>query len=247
VRGIYAEKPFSRSLVDCDSAMSAVQAAGARLVLGTQRRYMQLYRRALEIAGDGSLGRLLEVRIEVLPESTLMWGLPHSVDLLVYFSGARGVDDVQATGAIPAGTARGLLIDCDPIVSAATIRFDNGVTGRLHAGLRFGVVLVCEYGEVQAIESEALLRRTSKAGAGPGPVRDEIVNDTMSGTVRAFVELADAVLVGAASPVSPTEVLLIQALLAGMAFSISYQGRRVRLSEVPPELSITGKLGTLFA
>jgi predicted dehydrogenase len=247
VRGIYAEKPFGRSLADCEAAMSAVQAAGARLVLGTPRRYMRLYRRALEAVAGGTLGRLVEVRIELLPDSTLMWTLPHSVDLLVHLSGARGVTDVQAIGVIPAGGVRSQVIDCDPVVTAATIRFDNGVIGRLHTGARFCVALVCECGEVQAVESEALLRTIHRGTAGPGRSEDQSISDTMSGTVRAFVELADAIQRGSPSPVSPTEVLLNQALLAAIAFALTHQGRRVRLEEVPRELTITGKVGTLFA
>jgi predicted dehydrogenase len=247
VRGIYAEKPFSRSFADCEAAMSAVQAAGARLVLGTPRRFMRLYRRALEAVADGSLGRLIEVRIELLPNSALMWTLPHSVDLLVYLSGARSVKDVQAIGVIPAGGVCGQLIDCDPIVTEATVRFDNGVIGRLHTGARFCVALVCECGEVQAVESEALLRTIRRGTAGPGRSEDQPISDTMSGTVRAFVELADAVQHGTPSPVSPTEVLLNQALLATIAHSLTHQGQRVSLEEVPRELTITGKVGTLFA
>lgn len=247
VRGIYAEKPFSRSLAECEAAMSAVQAAGARLMLGTPRRYSRLYRRALESVNDGSLGRLVEARIELLPDSTLMWTLPHSVDLLVYLSRARGVSNVETTGVIPAEAVRGTLIDCDPVVTAAVIRFDNGVTGRMQTGTEFRVVLVCEAGEITVVESEALLRTQYRNGAAPGNPGDETIDDPLSGTVRAFVELADAIHRAVPPPVMPTEVVLIQALLGAMAFSILHQGRRVRLEDVPRELTITGRIGALFA
>jgi predicted dehydrogenase len=247
VRGIYAEKPFCRSVADCEATMSVVQAADARLVLGTPRRYMRLYRRALETVASGSLGRLIEVRIELLPDSTLMWTLPHSVDLLVHLSGAQGVTDVQATGVIPAGGVQGQVIDCDPVVTTATIRFDNGVTGCLHTGARFCVALVCERGEVQAVESEALLRTIYRGAVATAHSEDQSISDTMSGTVRAFVELADSIQRGSPLPVKPTEVLLNQALLSAMAFALINQGRRIRLEEVPRELSITGRVGTLFA
>jgi predicted dehydrogenase len=143
VRGIYAEKPFSRSLGECTLAIGAVDAAGAKLVLGTPRRYMRLYRRAHEIVASGQLGALTQVRIQLARGSTLLWSVPHSVDLLAYFSGARDVAYVQANCHIPAEAVAGDLIDCDPVVEAVTILFKNDVIGTLHAGIRFGVTLVC--------------------------------------------------------------------------------------------------------
>lgn len=247
VRGIYADKPFSRSVAECQDSMRAVEKAGVKLALGTSRRYTRVYRRAREIASSGLLGRLAQVRIQLDPGCPLLWTMPHLVDLLVFFSGGRDVVYLQSTCGIPAHTVKDHVIDCDPAVEAVTMRFDNGVIGTMHAGARLGVALVCEHGEVHVFEQRPMVRIVHGPTSSGQGMTDELIDDTMSGTVRAFVELADAVQSGGSSPVTPEEVLLNQALLAGIAWSSLQDGRRIQLAEVPPDLIITGRVGELYA
>lgn len=238
VRGIYAEKPFSRSLAECDAALDAITASGARLVLGTTRRYTRLYRRAREVADE--LGSLREVRIELAPGSPLMWTVPHSIDLLIALSRCASVDQVQAICHVT--HREGHLVDCDPVVETAAIRFNNGVTGTLQTGAEFKVILICEHGEVLALEKRPLLRITRA-----GKTIEELIDDTMSGGTRAFVELGDAIARDAAMPISHKEVWLNQALLSAIAWSGMMGGGVVRLDEVPASLTITGRTGNLYA
>ncbi len=247
VRGIYADKPFSRSLTECQAAMSAVKKAGVKLALGTSRRYTRVYRRAREIAASGLLGRLAQVRVQLDPGCPLLWTMPHLVDLLVFFSGGRDVAYVQATCGIPAHTVKDNVIDCDPAVEAVTMRFDNGIIGTMHAGARLGVALVCEHGEVHVFEQRPMVRIIHGPTSSGHGMSDELIDDTMSGTVRAFTELADAVQGNGPSPVTSEDVLLNQALLAGISLSSLQDGRRIQLAEVPPDLIITGRVGELYA
>ena len=249
VPGIYAEKPFSRSLAECYAATRAVEAAGSKLVLGTPRRYTRLYRRAREIVASGDLGRLLRVCIELDRRSLLLWTVPHCVDIVVFFTGGGSVGYVQAACDIPRDAVLGDVIDCDPVVQSATIQFDNGVIGTLQAADRFGVVLVCERGEVQIFEARPLLRVIHTYASLPHErdVQEEPINDEISGTVRAFVELANSVRHDQPSPISREEVVLNQALLVGIAVSSIRGGQRTGIDQLPPELSITGKLGSLYA
>jgi scyllo-inositol 2-dehydrogenase (NAD+) len=247
VRGIYAEKPFSRSLAECHEAIRAVEAAGSKLVLGTPRRYTRLYRRAREIVASGCLGRLLQVRIQLDPHSLLLWTVPHCVDILVFFAGGGSVGYVQAACQIPRDAVLGDVIDCDPVVQSATVQFDSGVIGTLHAADRFGVVLVCERGEVQIFEARSLLRVTHAPLPHERNVQEEPIDDEISGTVRAFAELADSVRNGQPAPISRAEVILNQALLIAIAVSSIREGQRTVLDQLPPELSITGKLGSIYA
>jgi scyllo-inositol 2-dehydrogenase (NAD+) len=247
VRGIYAEKPFSRSLAECHAAIRAVEAAGSKLVLGTPRRYTRLYRRAREIITSGCLGQLLQVRIQLDPGSLLLWTVPHCVDILVFFSGGVSIGYVQATCEIPRDAVLGDVIDCDPVVKSATVQFDSGVIGTLQAADGFGVVLVCERGEVQIFEARPLLRLVYASLPRGRDVQEEPINDEISGTVRAFVELADSVRHDRPAPISHQEVVLNQALLIGIAVSSIRGGQRTGIPQLPLELSVTGKLGNLYA
>ncbi len=247
VRGIYAEKPFSRSLAECHAATRAVEAAGSKLVLGTPRRYTRLYRRAREIVASGRVGRLLQVRIQLAPRSLLLWTVPHCVDILVFFAGAGSVAYVQAVCDIPRDAVFGDVIDCDPVVQSATVQFDSGVIGTLHTADRFGVALVCERGEVQIFEEHSLLRLVCTSLPHERDVHEELINDEISGTVRAFVELANSVQHDRRAPILREEVVLNQALLIGIAVSSIREGQRTGIDQLPPELSITGKLGSLYA
>jgi scyllo-inositol 2-dehydrogenase (NAD+) len=249
VRGIYAEKPFSRSLAECYAATRAIEAAGSKLALGTPRRYTRLYRRAREIVASGRLGRLLRVRIQLDHRCLLLWTAPHCVDILVFFTGGGSVGYVEAACDIPRDAVLGDVIDCDPVVQSATIQFDSGVVGTLHAADQFGVVLVCERGEVQILEARQLLRVIHAHASLPHErgVQEEPINDEISGTVRAFAELAGSVRHDGPAPISADEVVLNQALLIAMAVSSMREGRRTGIDQLPPELSITGKLGSLYA
>jgi scyllo-inositol 2-dehydrogenase (NAD+) len=247
VRGIYAEKPFSRSLAECHAALRAVERAGAKLVLGTPRRYTRLHRRAREIAASGRLGQLTRISIGLDPRSLLLWTVPHYVDLLIFFAGGSRVGSVAATCEIPPEAVSGDVIDCDPVVQSAIIQFDNGVIGTLDSAERFGVTLVCERGAVQIFEARPAIRVVPASPAPQPDIEDEPIDDEMSGTVRAFGELADSVLQAQPAPISHDDVILNQALLIGIAVSSLRGGERTDLNQLPLNLSITGKLGGLYA
>ncbi|HVZ64227.1 MAG TPA: Gfo/Idh/MocA family oxidoreductase [Opitutaceae bacterium] len=250
VKGVYADKPFSRNLGECLAAMQAVEAAGANLVLGTQRRYSGLYRRARELAWSGDWGRLVRVTIHLEKDHLLMWSTPHLVDLLLFLTGGRDVDYLQATCAIPDDAVHGSTIDCDPVVEEATLRFDNDVQGSMLAGRQFAVNLVCEEAEILVREKSAtiIVVRASGPGAPSGPIpTQEVVNDVMSGTQRAFTELAASILGREKSPVSLAELMLHQRILLGLPYSSLREGRRIRLKEIPDDFTVTGRFRGLYA
>jgi predicted dehydrogenase len=57
VRGVYCEKPIACSLADADAMIADCRAAGAVLVIGHQRRWMEQIRRIRAAVREGAIGR----------------------------------------------------------------------------------------------------------------------------------------------------------------------------------------------
>lgn len=249
VKGIHAEKPLGRSREECQRALRAVAAHGVKLSYGTTRRYMDAYREAKRLFGGGSFGALQQITLE-FGRSALLWTHPHSVDLAVFFSGATEVEFVQATCAIPPEAITSLIVDADPKVENAFIQFTNGVRATLTCAGGLHAHLAGEHGTLMVGADGSWLEWNRKAGpADAYPLAHErrLPVATMSGTQRAFSELAAAVRTGSALGITPEEIALGCDLLLATVWSSLQCGRRVSPAEVPVALTITGRSGELFA
>jgi predicted dehydrogenase len=239
VRGVHVEKPLGRSPAECRRALAAAQAAGLALTYGTTRRWMPAYRLAHRLALEDGLEDLV---IE-MGRGELLWTHPHSFDLMVWFSGTRAVESVQANCSFEPGALQGRLLDADPMVESASVRFAGG----LHAAITStpGKHLRAR-GARGAVSVEANGTRVMRAPAGgaPQPVAFDIER---SGTQQAFLELALAVRDGASSGITTSEILLSNRLGFACAWSAIQGGRRVRLDEVPEDFTITGRQGPNYA
>ena len=249
VRGIHAEKPLGRSRAKCQRALSAVAAHGANLSYGTTRRYMDAYREAKRVFAEGSFGALQQATLE-FGCSALLWTHPHSVDLAVFFSGAREVEFVQATCAIPTEAINGHVVDADPKVESAFIQFTNGVRATLTCAGGLHTHLAGENGSITVGADGSWLESNKKAASDDAyPLAHKRWKPTasLSGTQRAFAELADAIRGHGALGITPEEIALGCDILFAITWSSLQGGRRVTLAEVPADLTITGRSGALFA
>ena len=93
VRGIYIEKPISRSLGAAKSAMRVVQSNGVSVAYGTYSRYLKVHRGVRDYIASGALGALKQIVVNY-GRSGLLWGHPHSVSLLAHYAGRRRVEFV---------------------------------------------------------------------------------------------------------------------------------------------------------
>ncbi len=246
VRGIHVEKPISRSLADARDALRAAAAKNVALTYGTTRRYMAAYRKARELVRAGAIGELIEIDVAHRLAS-LLWTHPHSTDLLVFFSECREVDHVQATCRI-AGQVRGNVLDEDPLIEQATVRFANGILGHIGASGGMHTTLGGSRGSLMIACNGSWLELRKPSGSYfAWPEKLEIV-PTASGTQTAFAELAEAV--AGRRPllaIEPGEIELSHALLFAFVASSLREGRRIRLEEVDPEFTVTGRSGDLYA
>ncbi len=249
VRGIHAEKPLGRSREECQRALRAVAAHGVKLSYGTTRRYMDAYRETKRLFAGGSFGALQQITLE-FGRSALLWTHPHSVDLAVFFSGAREVEFVQAACALPPEAVQGHIVDADPKVESAFIQFANGVHATLTCAGGLHTHLAGEHGTLTVGADGSWLewnRKTTPDAAYPLACQRWQPAAGLSGTQRAFQELAAAVRGQGVLGVTPEEIALGCDLLFGIAWSSLQDGRRVSLTDAPADLTVTGRSGALFA
>jgi predicted dehydrogenase len=247
VRGIHAEKPLGRSLGECRRALRAAAQYNVKLSYGATRRCMEIYRRAREWVASGRIGTLQHVTVEV-GRTLLLWNHPHTVDLLLFFSGADRVEYLQASCEMPAACQR--VVDADPILENAFVKFSNGVGGSLTAmpgvslrlGGTTGSVTVGANGawlECETIPDthQPYRRRYERSESQP----------PFSGTQQALRELARAVRENGDGPITAREIELGCNILLGCAYSSWEGGRRIRPQDVPEDFTVTGKFGELYA
>lgn len=249
VKGIHAEKPLGRSREECQRALQAVVAHGVKLSYGTTRRYMDAYREAKRLFGEGSFGVLQQITLE-FGRSALLWTHPHSVDLAVFFSGAREVEFVQATCVIPSEVVQGHVVDADPKVEGALIQFANGVRATITCAGGLHTHLAGDEGTLTVGADGSWLEWNRKAtpdAAYPLAHERHVPPAVISGTQRAFSELAAAVRGGDPLGITPEEIALGCDVLFAIVWSSLQGGRRVSPAEVPAALTITGRSGALFA
>ncbi len=249
VRGIHAEKPLGRSRAECQRALSAIARHDVKFSYGTTRRYMDAYREAKLLLTEGSFGALQQITLE-FGRSALLWTHPHSVDLAVFFSDATKIEFVQATCAIPPEAITGHIVDADPKVESAFIQFSNGVRATLTSAGGLHTHLAGEHGTLTVGADGSWLEsnhKTTADAAYPLVHKCWQPDASLSGTQRAFAELAAAVRGQCPVGITPEEIALGCDLLFAIVWSSLQGGRRVTLAEVPSDLTITGRSGDLFA
>lgn len=249
VRGVHCEKPFARSIGECASALGIVRRHGVALTYGVYRRYVDAYRQAKEIILSGRIGCVVQVTVEH-GRSTLMWSHPHSVDLLMLFSGSSSVSYVQADCRMTdVSTDRGL-VDADPVVMSAAVQFENGVTGLITSGSGMSVRIYGEKGIVSVVSngsSIALQWKSDDADWFFHETQEIVPAPSLSGTQRAFVELHRSIADTSAASISLDDILVGQKILMAVAYSSLCDGRRVALAEVPESFTVTGRSGRMVA
>ncbi len=241
-RGIHAEKPLGRSLDESRRACEAVRAHGVALTFGTYRRFNDTYRRAREMLQAGEIGPLSHVIIEH-GRTSLMWDHPHAVDLLLYYTQSIDVESVQSTCAITRERLVDHVLDEDPIVETAYVRFADGVTGMITSVPGMNTRLVGTDGVLVVAGNGSRLDVYRKENAEAKYFLDRstvTVEPALSGTQRAFRELIAAIQTGAQPSITAEEILACQRLLGAIALSALGRGEPISPDDVPDDFTITG-------
>lgn len=248
VKGIHFEKPISNCINSCDKAINAVKSNNVKVTYGAIRRFMDTYRHVKELLEEGLIGNLVQVTID-FGQSLLLWCHPHSVDLILYYAGSKDIDYVQGDCIVNNSSVKNLIIDQDPIVKLASISFTNGIQGVITSSAGFNTQLAGTEGNINIYTNGSRIEiEKIKAKENPYFINHftESVSPEMSGTQRAFSELADSILTDGDSPIDPDEIALSQRILLSILHSSLNEARRVRIEELP-QLVITGKYGSYYA
>jgi scyllo-inositol 2-dehydrogenase (NAD+) len=166
VRALHIEKPLCNSVAQLLELEARLLASPALCTYGTLRRYFPLFRRARELVTSGEFGRLRQIQV-CFGAAPLLWTHPHSIDVILFMAGDARVRRVTAQFDAGDWTAHGMSIDGDPIIRAACIEFENGLSGLIGQNGGWDVLLSCSEGTI-AIEADGHRVRARRATAeGP--------------------------------------------------------------------------------
>lgn len=249
VRGIHAEKPLCNSVAEGLRAAAALTARRVVFSYGALRRYMPVYRRALEIARSGAIGDPVQILVAFGP-GRLMWTHPHSVDLMMFFAGARAVS-VRASLDVREGAAAGTMIDDDPLVRSAHVEFENGMCGTITLAGGSDITIAGTRGNVRVVADGAALiveREGALGGAGYFlHMSTEQPRPSASGLQTALSEMRATILGAAPAGTTVEEAVAGQRILFAMALSSLEGGGAVDPAAIPHEFIVTGRSGQLPA
>lgn len=250
IKAIHSEKPISRNILDCRKALEVVLNKGLFFSYGTYRRYNEIYRKAKEILKSGEIGELNEISFEH-GKTMLLWSHPHTVDLMLYYAECRDVDFVQAHCIVNDKNFSLNRIDDDPIVEFSFIKFNNGVNGVITSTPGMNTKLSGTSGTIYIVGNgswiEVRKKRFQKSPYFLSTEKIE-VKPKMSGTQRAFCELASAVRKNLnESSISIEDIMAGQRILLSQAFSSINGGRPIDPLQLDESFTVTGKFGSLYA
>ncbi|OGI11750.1 MAG: hypothetical protein A2Y40_01045 [Candidatus Margulisbacteria bacterium GWF2_35_9] len=247
VKIIYLEKPISRSIGDCRNILNICKKYGVIIGYGVNRRYHSAYRKAKEIMCSGKIGKLREIIVEH-GRSNLLWTHSHSADVIQFFAESSELEFIQGTCTFSDGyyPVTELLIDDDPIVENAFMKFKNGITASINQTGGINVRLSCTNG-ILTIYADGTYIEILK-GSGYFSQRERIqVESLQSATITAFQELIDSLNNEKPKPITPAEIETGMLILHGIVYSSLNNGKRIAPEVVPEQMTITGKSGKFYA
>jgi predicted dehydrogenase len=247
VRAIHSEKPLSLHLNEGNAILQEIERAGVPFSYGTLRRYMPAYRRAKELVDKGAIGVLQEIVIDHGHNDLLLWTHPHSIDLLLLFGGCEIVS-VNAICDLSEVTQQGTVIDCDPKLEFARVRFRSGASGLITSSKGMNVRLSGSEGLLNVINNGEALELSSGRKGSTFTERQVLpVSASPSGAQQAFSDLYDALSCGTPVRITPREVATNQRLIWAIVTSAMRDGKSVAWDDVDERLVITGRFGDLTA
>lgn len=250
VRGIHAEKPLALSMKATENLLREVNTHGAALTLGTVRRFMPSYRKALERVRAGAIGEVRQVAVEH-NQDLLFWGHPHAFDLIMLFLGSTDIANVRT---VPVNacerTASENVLEDDPVVSLVTLTLRDGRSGIITEGPGCNLRVYGSEGVLTVYnDGESLEIRTRDPRAYLSDPQSISVNeaDTPSGTAGAFQSLRNQ-LQGKAAPMQTlVEIRAVQQALMMAAWSVSEGGSIVTPEAVPHDFHALARFRGNFA
>lgn len=250
VKGFYAEKPFANSIKDCKETLSRIEQNGAKIVYGTTRRAMDVYRKAKEICWSGELGEIKQISLE-FGRSALLWTLPHATDLITYFADSTDIEKIQGYCTMDNNNSVDKsIIDCDPIVENAFFKFSNGISATINQGGVLNVRIFCSEGNLTVHGNGFCIEINRKKQLTDyfHSIEEFKVETSKSGTQYMLEDLKRAIdLETSVQLIKPEEILVGYQLLVGIVESSLRGGCIISPADLNDGLYITGRKGNNYA
>jgi hypothetical protein len=248
IKAIHAEKPISTSLKECTETLAEAERNNVNISYGTYRRYMSAYRKAREIVGSGELGDIIEIQIQH-GKTYLMWSHPPSADLLNFFANGAGIEYIQSNCIIDKSSVSKAVVDCDPLVQYVFVKFSNGINGLISSASGMNTQITCSKGILIIIGDGSGIILKRAANSSPLFLKEEDITFTSSksGTQTAIEELVASLKSDEKPGISLNEIIQSQTVLFGAVASSLNDGRKIIPAEINPELTVTGRIGELYA
>lgn len=247
IRAFHLEKPLCNSVKQLKKLESLVVNNKVCLSYGTLRRYLDIYQKAKNLVDSGKFGKLLQVQVN-FGESPLFWTHPHSVDIILFFSGKRRVVNVQSHLSNVTQITDNI-IGSDPIIEQSSIYFDDGLVGTITKIPGMDVVLGCEKGivTVESNGSQIVIKQTFNNGPYFEYSKD-LISDTYNksqGTYSAIFNLLENF--NNKDYYKNQFIFLGQKVLFGFVDSHLNNGKLIDIDIVSDEISVIGKTGIFYA
>ena len=246
---IYVEKPLASSVVETKKILEYVDHKKAILGYGVNRRYHKSYREVKKIVDSGEFGNLEQIVIEH-GYSNLLWSHPHSIDLILLFSGTHEIENITAKCNFRCDykLKDELLIDDDPLVEFAKINLRNGISAIISKGrglntrLYLQKAIITIYSDAYKVE----IRKINKSGYLDNPYFLDF-NAIKSCTENIFENMINCYLNGDKLMISNQEILTNAVVRSGIVFSSLNNSKKIEINQIPDNLKISGFNGFAYA
>ena len=175
--------------------------------------------------------------------------MPHVADILLFFAGTTQIESINGNCNVSADDSI-KIIDADPLVNYAFIKFSNGITASICSINGLNIRIGCTRGNL-TIHGDGEFIEINSRGKMEGYLHETNilkVSTNKSGTQCLFEDLRDAVnLNKAVENINPEEILAGQKLLFGIVQSALKNGSAITTSELNEDFVITGKTGKFYA
>jgi len=247
VKAFHLEKPLCNSMKQLKKLESIISDNKVCLSYGTLRRYLNIYQKAKDLADSGKFGKLLQVQVN-FGESALFWTHPHSVDLILFFSGKRELKAVQSHLSNVVLT-RDNIVESDPIIEQSIMYFDDGLVGSISKIPGMDVVLGCERGVI-TVESNGgkIVIKQALNGAPYFEYSKDLITDSCNksqGTYSAISNLLKNL--NNKNYQKNQFVFLGQKVLFGFVDSHLNNGKLIDIDRVSEKITVLGKTGIFYA
>jgi scyllo-inositol 2-dehydrogenase (NAD+) len=184
----------------------------------------------------------------------LFWVHPHTVDMAAFFADDATPEWVQADLDLDPRTVGPRVVDADPAIRSAVIRFRNGITAQIVAAESNDVEIAGSGGIATIFSDGAGVEWRTRQGDRDGLIdaghllarHREENKDTVSGTVESVRTLIAAIRGEQACAYDLDIVTRNMEMLFGMVYSHLDEGRRIRWPIERRGWTITGRLGDRF-